>query len=150
MLTRIFSEVLANLAFLFPEPASEPAGAEGPWLESTIAYEGTHRGMLKLVCTDAFAALLAENLLGAPSGDTPLRGRMEDAIKELMNIVCGQLMTAAFGAQEMFNLGIPEIKAVAVLESRRSGLEVHRISFVVEELPVHLTWAEVDAAEVIP
>ena len=35
--------------------------------------------------------------------------KAEDAVKEFMNILCGQFVTAVHGTRDVFNLTIPEI-----------------------------------------
>lgn len=108
-LTTIFSEVLADLAFMFTdeELADPPAG--DVWLETTISYGGPVAGTLRLRCTRDFSAQLAANLLGADPGDPDSELSASDAVKEFMNIVCGQFITAVHGTEEVFNLTIPEI-----------------------------------------
>lgn len=108
-LALIFSEVLANLAFMFTDedPGDPPAG--DVWLETTIAYSGPVSGTLRLRCTRDFSTRLAANLLGTDPGDRDAEQSASDAVKELMNILCGQFITAAHGAEEVFSLTIPEI-----------------------------------------
>lgn len=107
-LTTIFSDVLANLAFMFnDDEPSEPAGGE-VWMETTISYRGSESGILRLRCPTEFAALLAANLLGIDSQDTDAGDKAEDAVKEFMNIVCGQLITTWYGSDQVFNLSIPQ------------------------------------------
>lgn len=108
-LTTIFSEVLADLAFMFDEDADVGAAAASAWLETTISYHGPCQGTLRLRCSRDFCALLAANLLGVEPDDQDAGAQAEDAVKEFMNIVCGQLVTALHGAESAFNLTIPEI-----------------------------------------
>ena len=112
-LATIFSEVLANLAFMFDdEEDREPASGE-VWLETTIEYRGSVSGCLRFWCSRHFSALLAANLLGVDPSDDDAGAQGEDAVKEFMNIVCGQLVTAVHGADEAFNLTIPETRELA-------------------------------------
>ncbi len=108
-LKAIFSEVLADLAFMFTD--DEPGGAAPgeQWLETTIGYYGPACGTLHLSCTRAFCAGLAANLLGVSPDDDNAAAAAEDAVKEFMNIVCGQFITATHGTEEVFNLTIPTI-----------------------------------------
>jgi CheY-specific phosphatase CheX len=112
-LTAIFSEVLANLAFMFTDEDQAAACAEDTWLETVISYEGSANGTLRFRCTRSFSFLLAANLLGVdPSDDVP-NTTADDAVREFMNIVCGQFVTAVHGTQEVFNLTIPRIKELS-------------------------------------
>jgi CheY-specific phosphatase CheX len=108
-LTTIFSEVLANLAFMFTEEEQVDLSPADAWLETVISYEGPTRGTLRFRCTTDFSILLAANLLGIDSHDEEADAKARDAVKEFMNIVCGQLVTAVHGTEDIFNLTIPEI-----------------------------------------
>ena len=108
-LTTVLSEVLANLAFMFTDDGEfEPPVGER-WLETVISYEGSVSGSLRLACTETFAEKLAANLLGMESGEVISEQESNDAVKEFMNIICGQYVTAAFGTEDVFSLTIPEI-----------------------------------------
>ena len=107
-LTAIFSEVLANLAFMFTdEDQIDPPTGE-VWLETTIGYCGPVKGTLRLWCTRGFSHCLAENLLGIVEGDDDAEQAANDAVKEFMNIVCGQFITSAYGEEDVFDLTIPQ------------------------------------------
>jgi len=108
-LATIFSEVLANLAFMFTDEDIADPTPGNVWLETTIGYSGTAVGTLVLRCTEDFSTLLAANLLGADPNDDDTKLIGNDAVKEFMNIVCGQYVTAAYGTEEVFNLTIPKI-----------------------------------------
>lgn len=108
-LTAVFSEVLANLAFMFTDEdlADPPPG--DMWLETTIAYSGPVAGTLRLRCSRDFSTRLAANLLGSESDDLDAEQSANDAVKEFMNILCGRYITSAHGTEDVFSLTIPEI-----------------------------------------
>ena len=108
-LATIFSEVLANLAFMFTDEdlADPPAGEI--WLEITIGYRGPVAGTLRLRCPRDFSTRLAANLLGMDPDDPDTEQSANDAVKEFMNIICGQFVTAAHGTEAVFSLTIPDI-----------------------------------------
>ena len=108
-LATIFSDVLANLAFMYTDEEPKEASPDDPWLETTIGYRGPTSGNLQFRCTRAFTKLLAANLLGTDPDDPDTEQNASDAVKEFMNIVCGQFVTAAHGTEEAFSLTIPEI-----------------------------------------
>ena len=108
-LTTIFSDVLADLAFIFTEDLPEiPDRPEGDWFETVISYHGPSAGTLKFRCTREFSGMLAANLLGVEPSTHDADARAEDATKEFMNIICGQLVTAIHGAEDVYDLSIPE------------------------------------------
>lgn len=111
-LAMIFSDVLADLAFMFTDDEEATSHPGDVWLETAIGYRGPVNGDLRFRCTRAFTCLLAGNLLGiAPEEAGPEQA--DDAAREFMNIVCGQLVTALHGTDAVFNLTIPEITEIA-------------------------------------
>ncbi len=115
--TTIFSEILANLAFMFTgEPVPDPP-AGGDWWEATIAYRGPDCGTLRLCCTSEFARLLAANLLGVDPQEEPAGAKAADSVKELMNVLCGQFVTAVHGTEHVFDLSLPQIRELSVVDA---------------------------------
>lgn len=108
-LKTIFSEVLADLAFMFTDNEDVEPSPDDVWLEATISYDGSVSGTLRFHCTGTFSVLLAANLLGTSPDDENAESNANDAVKEFMNIVCGQFITATHGTQDIFNVTIPQI-----------------------------------------
>ncbi len=109
-LATIFSEVLADLAFMFTDDEDfSEVDSSDPWLETKIGYRGAKNGDLIFRCTRSFTKLLASNLLGVDQ-DQASDEQANDAAKEFMNIVCGQLVTAMHGTDDVYNLTIPAIE----------------------------------------
>lgn len=119
-----FSDVLAKLAFMFTEEAENAPLPGQTWLETTISYQGAVCGTLRFRCTREFAVLLAANSLGVDPGDYAASKQSEDAVKEFANIVCGQYVTAAHGAEQAYNLSIPQtavMRKPPILANNDSG-----------------------------
>lgn len=108
-LTTVLSEVLADLAFMFADDGEREPSVGERWLETSISYKGSVSGSLRLTCTWTFAAQLAANLLGMESGEETNEQEANDAVKEFMNVICGQYVTAVYGTEDVFNLTIPEV-----------------------------------------
>lgn len=112
-LTEIFSEILANLAFMFTDDDDADLDPADTWIETSISYVGPQGGLLRFTCTRAFTGQLAANLLGVDPEDEEAEVKSEDAVKEFMNILCGQWVTASLGTQDVYNLTIPQCKEVS-------------------------------------
>jgi chemotaxis protein CheY-P-specific phosphatase CheC len=113
-LTTIFSEVLANLAFMFTDDDPAPPTPGEIWFETQISYEGgTERGTLLFLCNQEFARQLAANLLGIDPDEEDADLKGHDAVKEFMNIVCGQFVTAVHGSEQVFDLTIPAVQELS-------------------------------------
>lgn len=109
ILTQVFSEVLANLAFMFTDDESPDSAPDDPWLEVTIHYHGPRSAALCLRCSRGFSILMAANLLGVEQETDDPAPQADDAIKEFMNVLCGQLITTMHGNDDVFDLSIPDI-----------------------------------------
>lgn len=103
----LMCEVLGTLAFMIRDDDTPLKTAEGPWITAEITYQGPINGRLRLWTTRAFANELAANLLGIDTNDPEAEDAINDAVREFMNVVCGQLVTAWYGSEAIFNLGIP-------------------------------------------
>jgi CheY-specific phosphatase CheX len=135
-LRTIFSEVLANLAFMFTDEEEAEAPLGDTWLETVISYAGPSSGTLRFRCPTEFSALLAANLLGVDPLDDEAGAKGKDAVKGFMNIVCGQFITTVHGADDIFDLTIPEVlelpeapdlKAMDSAESAALSVEGHLV-----------------------
>lgn len=109
-LKELFSEILANLAFMFTDDEDTEASDQDAWLETSISYLGPNRGTLVFHCPQRFTQGLAANLLGIDPEAPQAEDQSEDAVKEFMNILCGQLVTQFFGSEDIYNLSIPECR----------------------------------------
>lgn len=136
-----FSEVLANLAFMFADEDMAEGSSEGRWLETTITYRGPAAGTLRFRCTSAFSVMLAANLLGSDPADEDADAQGRDAVKEFMNIVCGQFVTDRHGTEHVFNLSIPEIEELAQAPTLGDGDDPDVSMLTVEGHAVQLCYS---------
>jgi len=145
-LTPVFSDVLANLAFMFTdENRGDPSPATN-WLETTISYHGPTSGTLKLQCPTEFGVLLAANLLGVDAEDDDAGSKAQDAVKEFMNIVCGQFVTTIHGTEQVFDLTIPQTRELTEPPDSTGHDESLVSTLTVEGHSVQLTYAPDDEA----
>lgn len=133
---RVFREVLERQAFLFAEPGEEgspgPAEAEGVVL--SLAFSGPVRGRLDLSLPRGLAVEIAANVLGTEPDDPEAGARAVDACRELLNVTCGNLVTALWGEGPVFDLAIPETLSASDWDAAAPGT----IPFLVEDHPLLL------------
>ena len=140
-LTTIFSDVLADLAFMFNDDSDEVQfSSEELWLESSISYLGGTTGTLRLRCTRTFSVSLAANLLGVDPADNDAESKADDAVKEFMNIVCGQLITALHGTEQVFDLTIPEIHVLPEMPCLEDDGTEETVAITVEGQQLQLAY----------
>jgi hypothetical protein len=107
-LAEIAEDVLGNLAYMLTSDAQPFAPGVTP-LTATIEYEGPHRGALRCWCSPSFASSLAANLLGVEPDQPEAQTAAIDAVRELLNVLCGHLVTRWYGTHAVFNLSIPTV-----------------------------------------
>ncbi len=136
-----FSEVLADLAFMFADEDVAEVSSEGRWLETSITYRGPASGTLRFRCASAFSVMLAANLLGSDPADDDADAQGRDAVKEFMNIVCGRFVTDKHGTEHVFNLSIPEIEELPLAPTLGDGDDTDVSTLAVEGHVVQLCYS---------
>lgn len=110
-LGEVFAEVLMAQTFLFAEECSrEEVGeviAAASYLRGAISFEGPTTGVLEMAVPVAVAAEAGANMLGLDEAEAG--NCAEDAFGELANVVCGQLLTTLYGADQVFSLSLPTV-----------------------------------------
>jgi CheY-specific phosphatase CheX len=102
-----------SLALLLP--SIDPTGAEAsaPAAHAVrVAFTGPLRGCLALRVTDDVARAFAENMLGVSD---PSASMIRDALGEVANVVCGNLLPDLAGREAVFHLSAPE--SIGVLDA---------------------------------
>lgn len=110
ILWQVAEEVMGKLAFLFSYP-DEEYGAELPDTAVTacVSFKGPFDGELELLVSLEILPELAGNMLGIDDSDTVTEADQYDAIKELVNVICGNLLPEIAGRQAIFKVGVPRI-----------------------------------------
>jgi chemotaxis protein CheY-P-specific phosphatase CheC len=147
MLETIFSDVLANLAFMFTEDEIGEPSPDDVWLETCISYHGPQSGKLLFRCTRSFTVQLAANLLGCNVGDSQAVMDSEDAVKEFMNILCGQFVTIIHGTGDVFNLSIPETGEMPEMPDTTVSDDTIMSTLTVDGYRVQLSYEHLAASE---
>ena len=115
LLLEVFSAVFEEFAFMFveAEPDLDPGETRYcPCLQAEISFESRDKkGFLEAVAPAEVCAELAENILGTEQEELPEQAE-EQALTELLNVSCGYLLAERFGTEEVFDLSIPQTRAV--------------------------------------
>lgn len=119
-----FAHVLETMAFISPEPIHAPEQAPPELLMARIVFSGPSRGAVEVVASEAFAVLLAANVLGSSTEDPGVSDGAGDALKELVNVTCGALLaTRAGDTAAPFQLGLPELASFDGVSGWRSFVQ---------------------------
>jgi CheY-specific phosphatase CheX len=99
-----------ELAFVFPMPELEPPPAGGR-TAAIVDFDGHCAGQLILSVSDELLPVIAANMLGAPAdgSETPSRDEQLDALKEVANVICGNVLPSIDGPRALFRLHAPRL-----------------------------------------
>jgi len=110
-LQKILEQVLETMAFVFADPWDDEAEASvGPWLAVEMRYQGHAEGEVTLLATEACARALRAEVLGVDA-DEVTEAEARDTLRELLNVICGHLVTEIHGTTPVFSLDVPRIRA---------------------------------------
>lgn len=82
---------------------------EAPLVNARIAYNGPYSGDLGLMIEQPLAELIGTHMLGFGPGEHLIQDMIDDAVKELLNVVCGRFLTLMFGNKPVFSLNVPQV-----------------------------------------
>lgn len=139
-LARIFCEVLERQAFLFAESMDPEGAGTQPvaWLRATIRFGGSAPGVLRLAAGEPMVREAAANFLGTSLEDPSVEANHRDALGEILNMVCGHMLTALHGEHALHDLGIPALEDITSLDAEAMAGAPGCLAFLVEDHPVLL------------
>ncbi|MHC4872659.1 MAG: chemotaxis protein CheX [Planctomycetota bacterium] len=111
MLSDVFSSIMENTVFMFGDSVfpDEIGGPDGDIYKAEISFSGEMSGSLCIVLTEPACVEMAVNLLGAEDESELEDGQPIDALKEVLNITIGNVLTEIAGTKPVFDLTIPEV-----------------------------------------
>jgi len=133
-------ETLEQLAFLFAftDKEVEPQRI-GASVTAAITFSGEFCGTLAMTISAEVLTELAANMLGIEEGETTA-DQQHDALRELLNVLCGNLLPKIGGKQAIFDLKPPEIvTADNPVIHRMNPSPAHHVHLVLEEGGCDLT-----------
>ncbi|MCC6581154.1 MAG: chemotaxis protein CheX [Phycisphaeraceae bacterium] len=113
MTEQVAAEVLEEMAFMFAETVS-PADLPDPenMLCASIQFKGPHTGQVDLAMPQSCGAAVAANILGVDPSDPKVSSDQKDSVAELLNVICGQLLTRYGGEEPVFDLSVPKVQSM--------------------------------------
>ena len=137
-LIQVLNDVLEQLAFMFGEevePAELPAPG-GVCVRAEMAFAGPMNGSLKIAVTEEMCPEIAANILGAEPDDDRVMEKARDALKELLNITCGQVLTAIAGEEPVFDLSVPQAAEITPEEWQAMAMAPEMAAVLADDYPV--------------
>lgn len=110
-LTKVFTDVLEQLAFMFADPPeSDDPALEEDLVMASMTFHNAFSGRIRLVVPRSMGPVLAANVLGLDPDDEMVTRAPYDALKELLNVTCGNVLTAIAGEEPVFDLTVPDVE----------------------------------------
>jgi len=110
MLSQVAADVFEELAFMLSMSEEEGEDTHAPLsVAAGISFEGPFPGVLIASVSESILPALASNMLGLDDEAEPQPDQQQDALKELVNVVCGNLLPAIAGPKVVFKVHAPEI-----------------------------------------
>jgi CheY-specific phosphatase CheX len=108
MLAQVAEDVFSLMAFIMPAEEEEPAAGDGRGrLVARIAFSGPLDGSLVLSVSAGVPAAVATNMLGLDNPDSISPQQCRDALQELANVICGNLLPRIAGSRDVFHVFPP-------------------------------------------
>lgn len=107
-LVEVTADTLEKLAFIFTFPTEDAPAMDGQdQAVVRVDFSGPFGGGMELSLPSSALGELAVNMLGAEDGEELSPEQQRDALKELINVVCGNVLPVLAGHTEEFNLRPP-------------------------------------------
>lgn len=110
ILTSVATETLEQLAFLFSFPDD---GQSEKDFDSSVAarvlFTGPFSGALVMTISVQVLSELTSNMLGVESEQETTSEQNNDALKEAINVICGNLLPAIAGKKAVFDINEPRV-----------------------------------------
>jgi CheY-specific phosphatase CheX len=110
-LSDAISSVIEDLAMMTVEQIENIEEFQ-PQLVGWIDFTGPVQGRLSIRCREALAQNLAANLLGTDPDDMETQADAWDALAELLNVICGNIVSSIYDSERCFALSTPQINII--------------------------------------
>lgn len=109
-LSQVAVETFEKLAFMFAFPEDDVGSEdiEHP-IYGQVRFSGPFSGMLTIVISSAVLPELAANMLGLDEETRVTQEERHDALKETINVICGNLLPVVAGPEHIFNMETPRV-----------------------------------------
>ena len=109
-----FMDVVEKLTFMFGEvvPKEEVDSPETPFTLAAMSFTGAVVGTLEVAVPTEITAEIAANILGLEPEDIESEAMMNDALGEMLNVVCGHVIMTLAGTDANFVLNSPQTSPV--------------------------------------
>jgi CheY-specific phosphatase CheX len=112
--------VFEELTFMLASRELDEVQSAAPFdLAGAVEFQGPMNGTLLVGLYGPLIASIAGNMLGEM--ELPTEDQQKDAMKELTNILCGNLMPQLAGNEAVFKIGVPRVLDSSELQKEIQG-----------------------------
>lgn len=130
-LSRTTAATFEDLALLFPESELTAEQQAAPLdVAVSVEFRGPMTGRLVLRASACVLPAIAANMLGEDEGKHPPLQR--DALGELANVICGNVLPGIAGVEAVFHLSAPQVHAAGAVLTREAETPQAQVQFGVE------------------
>ena len=113
IITESVVDIFEKAAFLFPIPIEETeegcSDEDGQMICIGITFNGPSNGEFIISLPKELTKEISANMLGIDEDDPDVEQKSIDAAKEILNIVCGNILPKIYGEEPIFYLSAPYI-----------------------------------------
>lgn len=119
-------QTFESLAFMLLMPEDDADTAANVWGNvCRVNFTGPFGGSVFVGISPGMLEPLGANMLGIePGEDTPEGVKVEDALKELVNVICGNLLPTIAGTEDVFQIETPTLLDEPVIPTQVEGMEL--------------------------
>lgn len=106
-----FCKILETVAFMFVEPLEKEDLPVFPadFIQAEVSFTGECDGRCSVAVLSEMCVEISANILGNDLNETLQQVAAVDAVKEIANITCGNVLTALYGDKPVFTITPPEV-----------------------------------------
>ena len=127
------AKVFETSAFMSVYPWEDGNELPMPDISATMKFSGHSNGWLTLQLVSRILDMLAENMLGEPPEGDDADEKRQDALKEVLNMICGNFLTQWAGEEPVFELSPPTIVDLNTPESNEGPSTPVSVLFNLED-----------------
>lgn len=131
-LSRTTAETFEHLALILADEELSSEQASAPLdMSVSVEFRGPQVGRLVLSASARILPDIAANMLGGEQSRSAVLQR--DALGELANVICGNVLPQLAGVGAVFRLAAPKVHASELPSSRDGDAPVARVALGVED-----------------
>lgn len=137
-LTEALGHVLVSMVSMSPHmtEADDMPEMKTDGLNVRIEYTGEHSGELGLIMEKNLASRFAARILGLDNTEDIYDDMIEDALRELLNVVCGHFVTLMYGYTPILKISLPKVFSIGSAACNMLRTNPNVCTFTVDKEPV--------------